>query len=180
MSDPFIGEIRIFSFSFAPKYWAFCDGQILPVNQNQALYALLGNQFGGSSPTSFALPDLRGRAGLDDGPSSDVTSGAYLVGQTGGAESVSLTTANIPLHDHNFNVVASAANKNLPTGNFYAQVSASPTPNTIYAAPSTGTTVSLHPSTITNTGGNGAHANMQPFAVLNFCIATAGLFPPRN
>jgi len=180
VSDPFIGEIRIFSFSFAPKNWAFCDGQILPVNQNAALFALLGNQFGGSPSTTFALPDLRGRAGLDDGINTDTPSVTYTVGQTGGAESVTLTTANVPLHYHDFNVIAGAANKNLPTGNFYAQVSPSPTPNTIYAAPSTGTTVSLHPSTVTNAGGSGAHGNMQPFAVLNFCIATTGLFPQRS
>jgi microcystin-dependent protein len=175
VSEPFIGEIRIFSFSFAPKNWAFCDGQILPINQNQALYALLGNQFGGSAPVNFALPDLRGRTGLDDvWNNSD-----YMVGNTAGTESVVLQTIHIPKHTHYFRVVGDVANRNVPTGLFYAQVSPSPVPNTIYAS-SSSNLVALHSSTITSSGSSQAHGNMQPFTVVNFCIATTGIFPPRS
>lgn len=167
MSEPFLGEVRIFGFSFAPRGWAQCDGQILPISQNQALFALLGTTYGGDGRTSFALPDLRGRVPVHRG---DVVT----LGQRAGAEAHTLTASEIPAHRHGAGGSGDQATSTDPAG----AVSASQRRRgpRIYAAG--GTPVALLGDRVA--GGGQAHENMQPFLALNFCIALQGLFPPRN
>lgn len=170
MSEPFLSEIKIVGFNFAPRSWAFCDGQILPINQNQSLYSLLGTTFGGDGRTTFALPDLRGRVPIHFGD-------GYTLGQKGGQENVTLSASEIPAHTHVLNAVSSestagnsqnVANNSLGTG----------TPNNLYS--NVAGNQSLAASAVTTGGGSQAHENRQPFLVLNFCIALQGLFPSRN
>ncbi len=167
MSEPFLGEIRPFSFGFAPRGWATCDGQLLPINQNQALFALLGTMYGGNGQTTFALPDLRGRAGMHVAPS-------HTQGQPGGAEAVTLTAAQIPWHTHSANASNVMANQTSPTGTFWAQDANG---NVVFN--STGN-APMADGAIGAAGGNQAHTNMQPFMVVNYCIALQGIFPSRN
>lgn len=176
MSEPFLGEIRLLAIDWAPEGWALCDGSTLPIATNQALFSLLGTQFGGDGRTTFGLPDLRGRVPL----------GTQVPGQNqgakwaGGAESVALTGAQTPLHNHNLQAIAEAGDKPSPAANFYAQVTpvtpAAP-PVNIYGAPVS--MVALDPGTLSSVGGS-VHDNMQPFLVLNYCIATEGIYPPRQ
>ena len=164
MSEPFLAEIRIVGFNFAPRGWAFCDGQILPINQNQSLYSLLGTTYGGDGRTSFALPDLRSRTPVHRGD-------GYQLGQKGGAETVTLTAAQIAAHTHAVKATSSPGdNPNLP-GDILASAA-------IYHDP--GSLTALRSGTVTNAGGGQAHNNMQPFTTLAFCIALRGLFPSRN
>jgi microcystin-dependent protein len=162
-----MGELRIMSFNFAPKGWAQCNGQFLPINQNQALFSLLGTQYGGNGQTTFALPDLRGRvpfhrvAGLDN------------VGQAGGEESHALSQNAMPVHMHAVNATNTAGDQVSPAG----LVPANPGVNG-YAAP--GALVPLSPLTIGNTGGSQPHENRSPYLALNVCIALTGIFPSRN
>ena len=159
--------IRMVGFNFAPRGWAFCDGQILPINQNQSLYSLLGTTYGGDGRTSFALPDLRGRTPIHVGE-------GHREGQKAGEETHTLSVAEMPPHTHN--VVASSDASGLtdqPDGNLYAQA-----PGNVYGA--FGAPVSLATQSVSNTGGGQAHENMQPFLAVNFCIALRGLFPSRN
>ncbi len=165
MSEPFLAEIRIVGFNFAPRGWAFCDGQILPINQNQSLYSLLGTTYGGDGRTSFALPDLRGRTPIH-------VSDAHQRGSKGGAETVTLTAAEIAAHTHAAKASSAAGNQGQPTAHVLASVA------DIYGTP--GTTTALRSGTVTNTGGGQSHNNMQPFLTLNFVIALKGLFPSRN
>lgn len=168
MSEPFISEIRIFGFNYAPRNWATCDGQLIPVTQNESLYSLIGTRYGGDGITNFALPDLRGRAPLH-------RSDAYPQGYFGGAESVALQETQIPTHTHNLMADATAnATTNEPANN-----SLSKTLGThLYADPAT--PVPMHPNSIGTTGANYPHNNMQPSLVLNFCIALSGVFPSRS
>ena len=163
MAEPFLSEIRIMSFNFPPKGWAVCNGQLLPINQNQALFALLGTTYGGDGRVNFALPDLRGRVPMHIGA-------GFLQGQKAGAESHTLNVAELPAHTHG--VTGSTANGNAATPAIPAQVSNG------YAAPSNLTT--LHPATLANVGGGQAHLNTQPFLTLNWCIALQGIFPSQN
>lgn len=175
MADPFLGEIRIFSFGFAPQYWAKCEGQIMQIQQNNALYALLGTRFGGNGSTTFGLPDLRGRTGV----SKALIPSGYAVGNSGGAATVTLTAVNLPPHNHAFQASTQTASVNPASGAIYAAVSNTAYP--IYGTPTSSAAItSLAPSTLSSNGGNAAHNNMQPYQALNFCIATAGIFPPRN
>ena len=165
MAEPFLSEIRIMSFVFAPKGWALCNGQLLPINQNQALFSLLGTTFGGDGRVNFALPDLRGRTPIHVGSS-------HTLGERGGEQAHTLSIAELPTHTHVFN--ASQANANVPTpGN-----SMFGTSNNMYSAATSLT--SINAGTITNTGGSQAHLNMQPFLTLSFCIALQGIFPSPN
>jgi microcystin-dependent protein len=165
LAEPFLSEIRIMSFVFAPKGWALSNGQLMPINQNQALFSLLGTTFGGNGQTNFALPNLQGRAPTHVG-------NGHVLGENGGEQAHTLATPELPTHTHTFN--ASQANANAPTpGN-----SMFGTSNNMYAAASNLTGV--NPGTITNTGGSQAHLNMQPFLTLSFCIALQGIFPPHN
>ncbi|MCP5417392.1 MAG: phage tail protein [Chromatiaceae bacterium] len=177
MSEPFLAEVRIFGFNFSPRGWALCDGQILPINQNQSLYSLLGNTYGGDGRTSFALPDLRGRTPLHAGD-------GITLGQRGGEETHALTPGEIPQHTHVpvKGVTISTAASTTQNGNLLANTDvgggrggSSITP---YAAPNN--LVSLHPSSVANTGAGQGHNNMQPYLVVNYCIALQGLFPSRN
>jgi microcystin-dependent protein len=172
MAEPFLSEIRIASFNFAPQGWAQCNGQLLPINQNQALFALLGTTFGGNGQTNFALPDLRGRAPFHWGS-------AFSLGQVSGEENHTLTLSEMPQHNHPVNAASptsSGFNVNLPTGNYLSNSA----PAEIYNAGSGGTVLtSLFPGTISNVGGSQPHINMQPYLVLNFIIALQGIFPSQ-
>jgi microcystin-dependent protein len=166
MAEPFLSEIRIMSFVFPPKGWALCDGQLLPINQNQPLFALLGTTYGGDGRVNFALPDLRSRVPIHMGSS-------HTLGERGGEQAHTLSISEIPTHVHVLNgSTNSAAAQPVPT-NAYLGSTAS-----MYAAASALT--SLTPQTVTNTGGSQAHLNMQPFLVLSFCIALQGIFPSQT
>lgn len=162
MAEPFLSEIRMMSFVFPPKGWALCNGQLLPINQNQALFSLLGTTFGGDGRVNFALPDLRGRTPIHAG-------GGHTLGERGGEQAHTLSIAEIPTHTHT--LVASQANAStpLPADNFFG------TSNNMYAAATNQT--ALRADTISNVGGSQAHLNMQPFLTLSFCIALQGIFP---
>jgi microcystin-dependent protein len=165
MADPFLSEIRLFSFAFAPKSWALCNGQLLPINQNQALFSLLGTTYGGNGQTTFALPDLRGKVPIHVGPS-------HTLGETAGEQAHTLTAAEMPTHTHGMEGSAANATTPIAGGNLLASA------NNLYAAATDLT--ALHPGSIANVGGSQAHLNMQPFLTLNFCIALQGIFPSRN
>ena len=166
MAEPFLSEIRIMSFVFAPKGWALCNGQLLPINQNQPLFALLGTNFGGDGRVNFALPDLRAKAPIHVG-------NGHTLGERGGADSVTLSVQQMPAHTH-FVAGSSVAQggNNVPTGRFLGGSA------DVYAPLSNPT--SLRPGTITNAGGSQAHNNDQPYLVLSFCIALQGIFPSPN
>ncbi len=168
MSEFFIGEIQIFGFNFAPKFWAQCNGQLLPINQNQALFSLLGTQYGGNGQTNFALPDMRGRTPLHTGTSSTGTN--YAQGQSSGTENETLSVMQIPAHTHNLQASSSVAATVLSANNSLAQSSVN-----LYAAQNNGAT--MQPPGVA--GGSQSHSNMQPYTVLNFCIALSGIFPSR-
>ena len=165
MSEPFLGEIRIVGFNFAPRGWALCDGQILPINQNQALYSLLGTTYGGDGRTSFALPDLRGRAPMH-------FSSGHLLGQRAGEENHTLSAAEMPQHTHEVNASSGNATSASPQGNVFAAAE-----RPIYREydPGAGQTIGG-----ASAGGSQAHGNMQPYLTVNFVIALQGLFPSRN
>lgn len=165
MAEPFLAEIMIVGFNFPPRGWAFCDGQILPINQNQSLYSLLGTTYGGDGQTSFALPELRGRVPIHLG-------NGFQWGHKGGDESVALTSAEIPSHTHTVSASTSPADAPISSGNVLASA------NNVYHDATNVT--ALHPSTAGTTGGGQGHENMSPYLAVNFCIALQGLFPSRN
>lgn len=166
--DPFIGEIRMFSWDWAPRGWALCEGQLLNITQYTALFALLGTQYGGDGRTTFALPDLRGRAPIHFGPD-------HTQGEMDGVEAVMLTTASMPAHPHSFLGTSSTASKKTPAGVIGTDTSA--TAN--FMAPDTAP-LTISPVSLAPVGGNQPHENMQPFLVMNYCIALAGVFPPHS
>jgi microcystin-dependent protein len=167
MAEPFLSEIKIMSFNFPPKGWAFCNGQFLPINQNQALFALLGTTYGGNGQTTFALPDLRGRAPIHIGNS-------HTLGEAAGVAAVTLNIQQMPTHTHVLNGTSSTGTAQIPVGNLFAK-----TANQMYHGPDA-SGVTLAPETVGNIGGSQAHTNMQPYLSLNFCIALQGIFPSRN
>jgi len=167
MTEPFLGEIKFFGFDFAPRGWAMCNGQLLPISQNQALFSILGTTYGGDGRTSFALPDLRGR--------TPVHKGAGLVlGERSGQEQHTLISSELPVHTHVALASSDPGSTPIPTGN----VLAGSAPNELYHAATN--PVGLRSETIGPTGGGQPHSNMQPYAVLNFCIALQGIFPSRS
>ena len=166
MAEPFLSEIRIMSFVFAPKGWALANGQLLPINQNQALFSLLGTTFGGDGRVNFALPDLRGRTPIHVGS-------GHTLGERGGEQAHTLSIAELPTHTHVANASSQPGNEVVPTN----AVLASPL-NLSYTGPSSLT--SLNAASVANTGGSQAHLNMQPFLTLSFCIALQGIFPSPN
>jgi microcystin-dependent protein len=163
MAEPFLSEIRLMSFEFAPKGWALCNGQLLPINQNQGLFSLLGTTFGGDGRVNFALPDLRGRTPIHVG-------GAHTLGERGGEQAHTLAISELPTHVH---VAQASPNSTgtqaLPTNTFLA-----PLNNAYHSAT---TLTAIQAGTVTNVGGSQAHLNMQPFLTLSFCIALQGIFP---
>ena len=166
MAEPFLAEIRIMSFGFAPKGWALCNGQLLPINQNQALFSLLGTTFGGDGRVNFALPNLQGQTPIHVG-------NGHTLGERGGELAHTLSIAEIPTHTHVLNASSTAGNQNYPSGTVLARAS-----NDIYGP--SANLVSMNLQTIANTGGSQPHLNMQPFLVLTFCIALQGIFPSQN
>lgn len=166
MAEPFLSEIRIMSFQFAPKGWALCNGQLLPINQNQALFSLLGTTFGGDGRVNFALPDQRGRTPIHVGS-------GHTLGERGGEPAHTLSIAELPTHTHVQNASSSQGSTNDPTGAVIAKSA-----QNAYAAPAN--LSAMNSGVVSNTGGSQAHLNMQPFLTLSFCIALQGIFPSPN
>jgi len=169
MAEPFLSETRIMSFSFAPKGWAMCNGQLLPINQNQALFSLLGTTFGGDGRVNFALPDLRGRTPIHVGS-------GHTLGERAGEQAHTLSIAELPTHTHVLKGTSQGVTTNIPaSGNALGNTA----PNQAYNNSNKNLTA-MNPGSITNAGGSQAHLNMQPFLTLNFCIALQGIFPSTN
>ncbi len=166
MAEPYLAEIRIVSFNFAPKGWALCNGQLLPINQNQALFSLLGTTYGGDGRTTFALPNLQGRTPLHVG-------GGFVQGESAGEEAHILTSGEMPAHTHPAVASSNPADQSSPVNNYWA-VSQS---YTAYASSSNET---MAPQAVSSVGGSQAHPNLSPYLVLNFVIALQGIFPSRN
>ena len=167
MAEPFLAEIRLVSFNFAPKGWALCNGQLLPINQNQALFSLLGTTFGGDGRVNFALPNCQGRTPIHVGQ-------GHTLGEQGGEQAHTLTISELPTHTHFVNASSSDANAGIAAGNLLARAA----PANPYIGPTN--LGALNAATTANTGGSQAHLNMQPFLTLNFCIALQGIFPSPN
>ena len=166
MTEPFLSEIRMMSFQFAPKSWAHCNGQLMPINQNQALFSLIGTQFGGDGQTNFALPDFRGRVPIHQG-------NGHTVGEPGGEQTHTLTIPELPSHAHELEASSAGADSHTPDS------SSAPGSGVALYGPFQSPTP-LESSAIGESGGGQPHQNMQPFLTLNFCIAMQGLFPSPN
>jgi microcystin-dependent protein len=166
MSTPFLSEIKIVSFNFPPKGWAFCNGQLLPINQNQALFSLLGTTYGGNGQTTFGLPNFRGAVPLHEGA-------GFTLGQAGGEEVHTLTMSEMAQHIHFLNGTNTDGTQAIPSGNLLARGATQ-----LYAQPTN--LQPMNAASVTNTGGSQAHENRQPYLVLNFIIALQGIFPSQN
>jgi len=167
MAEPFLSEIRIMSFGFAPKGWALCNGQLLPINQNQALFSLLGTTYGGDGRVNFGLPNLQGRVPIHTGS-------GFTLGQIGGEQAHTLSISEIPTHVHTLNGTSNAGTAIIAAGNLFGS-----NPSQQYQAPDANLTA-MNPASIANVGGSQPHQNMQPFLVLNFSIALQGIFPSQT
>lgn len=166
MAQPFLAEIRLFSFGFPPKGWAMCNGQLLPINQNQPLFAILGTFYGGNGQTNFALPDLRGRIPIHTGQ-------GFTLGEKAGQEAHTLITSEMPAHNHSIQAVTSDGNQSPVAGNTWGA-------NDVNPYSSGGPNVALSSASVGLTGGSQPHDNMSPYLVINFCIALQGIFPSQN
>lgn len=174
MADPFVAEIRIFPFNFAPKGWAWCDGQLMPISQNTALFSLLGTTYGGDGKSNFALPDLQGNAPMHPGQGPGLS--LHDLGETGGSETVTLLQSEIPAHSHGLSATATfAGSGNNPAGNVLAKGASG---LLAYAPP--GGLVSMSDQALAPAGGDQPHNNMQPYLTFYFNIALQGVFPPRT
>jgi len=171
MADPFVAEIRIFGFNFAPTGWAQCNGQILPISQNTALFSLLGTTYGGNGKSTFALPDMQGNAPMHPGQGPGLS--LHDLGETGGSEFVTLLQSEMPAHPHIAKGSSDDDDSTIPAGHAYGQLS-------VVYAPSASPLIAMAPQILTPAGGDLPHNNMQPYLVLNFCIALQGVFPPRT
>jgi microcystin-dependent protein len=169
MAEPFLSEIRIMSFNFAPKGWALCNGQLMPINQNQALFSLLGTTYGGDGRVNFGLPNLQGRVPIHMGS-------GHTLGEVGGEQAHTLSISEIPTHAHVLNASTTVATTNTP-GN--TLVTGQSTASSLYASAASGL-VAMSPAAVASVGGSQAHLNMQPFLTLSFCIALQGIFPSQN
>ena len=169
MSEPFLSEIKIVSFNFPPKGWALCNGQLLPINQNQALFALLGTTYGGNGQTNFALPNLRGQVPIHMG-------NGHTLGETAGSTSVTVNIQQLPTHTHFLQGVSADANNKSPVNALLARSASA----NAYALPNAGGLVTFPADAVTSVGGSQPHNNMMPYLVLNFIIALQGIFPSRN
>lgn len=175
MSEPFIAEIRIFAGNFAPRGWAFCNGQLLPISQNTALFSLIGTTYGGDGRSTTALPNLEGRAPMHPGHGPGLT--AYRLGERGGTETVTLTEAQMPSHAHTFR----ASGENGDQGSLTANVVLGRSRNgSLYQTNTTNNRVDMNANTLTSAGGSQAHNNMQPYLAINYIIALVGLYPSRS
>ena len=166
MAEPFLSEMRVFSFGFPPKGWATCDGQLLPINQNQALFSLLGTTYGGNGQTNFGLPELRGRVPMHVGR-------GLTLGQRGGEEAHTLSSNEMPIHTHQASASANGPTVTPPTGNFWAS-------NTGFAPYGKAADTAMSSQAIGNAGGSQPHENRSPYLTLNCCIALQGIFPSQN
>jgi microcystin-dependent protein len=173
MADPFVAEIRIFPFNFSPKGWAFCNGQLMPLSQNTALFSLLGTTYGGDGKSNFALPDLEGRAAMHPGQGPGLS--LHDLGETGGSDTVTLLQSEIPSHTHAMNVSQADAIERIPTG----QQLSTGIGVGIYGSLAANL-VQLNPAALAPAGGDLPHNNLQPYLTLSFCIALQGVFPPRS
>ncbi|MDD5543531.1 MAG: tail fiber protein [Acidobacteriia bacterium] len=166
MAEPFLSEIRLFSFGFAPKGWALCDGQLLPINQNEALFSLLGTTYGGDGQVNFGLPDLQGRVPLHMGNN-------HTLGEKGGEQTHTLNVNELPGHTHTVMASSNSPTVNTPANNLWAS-------QTGFSPYATSSNESMNPAAISSVGGSQAHLNLQPFLVINFCIALQGIFPSQT
>jgi microcystin-dependent protein len=173
MADPFVAEIRIFPFNFAPTGWAFCNGQIMPLSQNTALFALLGTTYGGDGKSTFALPNLMDRAPMHWGQGPGLSD--WWLGEAGGSETVTLLESEIPVHGHTARASSDFAEVQAPNGNR----SLSRSQNALAYQTNTAPPVPMAPQALATAGGSLPHNNMQPCLTVNFCIALQGVFPPR-
>ena len=171
MADPFVAEIRIFPFNFAPRGWAFCDGQLLPISQNTALFSLLGTTYGGNGKSNFALPDLQGRAAMHPGQGQGLS--LRDLGEQGGEETVTLLVSEIPLHTHQLRGTTALGDDNDPPDKLLARTAG----RNIYGVAQN--LVNMAFQALPPAGGGLPHNNMQPYLTLNFCLAMQGVFPPR-
>ena len=174
MADPFVAEIRIFPFNFAPKGWAWCDGQLLPLSQNTALFSLLGTTYGGNGKSNFALPDLQGRAPMHPGQGPGLS--LHDLGETGGSDTVTLLESEIPSHSHGLMAQTQQGNQAPPSGNAIART----TGFQPYLPPAGAPLVAMSGSALPPAGGDQPHNNLQPYLTFYFCIALQGVFPPRS
>ncbi|HEY3780533.1 MAG TPA: tail fiber protein [Fimbriimonadaceae bacterium] len=174
MSDQFVGEIRPFPFNFAPTGWAMCQGQIMSISQNTALFSLLGTYYGGDGKSTFALPNLQGNVAINQGQSPGEQQ--YTIGETAGAATVALTLSQMPAHNHRVNARATQGTSSHPTGNMFAEAEYH-VPEPFYDSTSSAT---LSGAALVPYGSNAAHTNLQPYLVINYCIALQGIFPPRS
>jgi len=167
MAEPFMGELKIVAFNFPPKGWAFANGQLLPINQNQALFSLFGTTYGGDGRVNFALPNVQGRTPIHMG-------NGFTLGERAGETAHTLNASELPQHNHFVRASSSATGGNTsPTGRYLGGA------NNAYQPPG-GATTTMNPATVTNVGGNQPHENMQPYLVLNFCVALTGIFPSQT
>jgi microcystin-dependent protein len=174
MADQFVGEVRAFPFNFPPTGWALCNGQLLSIAQNTALFSLLGTQFGGDGRTNFALPNLQGNVPLDFGQGPGLT--PYNMGDSSGVSAVALLNSQMPAHNHHANCNSSLGNRTKPNASYWASDAAGT--ESEYAAAPDGS--QMDPQAIAVAGGSQPHNNMQPYLTLNFCIALQGIYPARS
>ncbi len=175
MADPFVAEIRIFPFNFAPRGWAWCDGQLLPLSQNTALFSLLGTTYGGNGKSNFALPDLQGRAVMQPGQGPGLS--LHDLGESGGSETVTLLESEIPSHSHALSPMNEGATANLASTSFASRPFGRG--NNLYST-ATSPLVAMNANMLGPTGGDQPHNNMMPYLTFYFCIALQGVFPPRT
>ena len=179
MSQPFIGEIRIFGGNFAPRGWQFCNGPLLSIAQNTALFSILGTTYGGNGQTTFALPDLRGRVPLHSGNSTGPGLSPYTLGEMIGSENVTLISTQMPAHTHALMANTAAGTATEPTGNYIAGI-ADPNSGSLFPAFETTPNTTMAPMAINAAGGSQPHSNIQPILAVSFIIAMEGIFPSRN
>ena len=177
MSEPFIAEIRIFAGNFAPRGWAFCDGQLLPISQNTALFSLIGTTYGGDGRTTTALPNLQGRAPMHPGRGPGLTS--RRLGERGGVETVTVSEAQMPNHNHTVPAFSSGFGSPItdPSDAYLSQLTSN---GNVYNPTISGSVVDMSDNALQNSGGSQAHNNMQPYLAINFIIALVGLYPSRS
>lgn len=178
MSEFYVGQIMMTGFTFAPKYWAQCNGQIMPIQQNQALFSLFGIRYGGNGTQTFGLPDLRGRTPVGSGPSADANwqPPPMQAGQMAGDETVTLLSNQLPPHGHQVSGVAAAGDNRNPSSRTFAGTNG----GVKFYGPQGGAEVAQAPGSVATAGANLPHPNMQPYTALNFCVALSGIFPPRS